>query len=101
MITIITQKKIEHSISALPEVSKSKTNLSIEKIDSEKLMKNLDLLIGDFKNHLEKSKSDDNLFYIDEFELSLTVDAEAGVHLIGNVTLGIQAGIKVKIKRQK
>jgi len=37
---------------------------------------------------------------IDETELSLTVSANGGVELLGKLTAGAQASIKVKLKRK-
>jgi hypothetical protein len=44
----------------------------------------------------ETSKS----FEIDEIEISLAVTAEGGVELIGKVTAGVEAGIKITLKRR-
>ncbi len=84
--------------SALPMLSRAAVNRSIE-IGAEVLQDSIRSFSKQFTGLLDGKPLDDSKAVIDEIELSLVITASGGIELLGKLSVGAQAGIKVKLKR--
>lgn len=98
-IEIWTDEPRSDTKNALPTLGRR----SIERVsvDIEILSHNLSCLIEPFQKMLENQKQSSSGYSIDEIELSLGVNSNGSVALIGKIEAGVQGGIKVKLKRDK
>ena len=83
---------------ALPRLG----NLSaIQAVDADPdvLSRNLQRFLSSFQIVLAEQPREIAGYEIDEIELNLAVSASGGIELIGKLSTGLQAGIKVKLKR--
>ncbi len=84
--------------SALPPLVQATVNRSIE-VGTEVLQNGIRSFCQQFTGLLDGQSLDGGKAVIDEVELSLVVTASGGIELLGKVSVGAQAGIKVKLKR--
>jgi len=80
----------------LPPLGKVVGNMEI---DMTILSDNLKNVLSDFQNIVDETPQSSSGYNIDEIEISLGINAKGGITLIGKLEAGVQAGIKVKIKR--
>jgi hypothetical protein len=84
--------------SALPTLAQVAVSRSIE-VGAEVLQDGIRSFCQQFTGLLDGQSLDGGKAVIDEVELSLVVSASGGIELLGKVSVGAQAGIKVKLKR--
>lgn len=85
--------------SALPGLARAAVAKTVE-VSGDVLREGIKGFAAQFAALLDGEPIGDRGVVIDEIELSLTVTATGGVELLGKVSLGTQAAIKVKLKRQ-
>lgn len=85
--------------SALPTLARTVVGKTVE-VSGEVLRESIKGFAAQFSGLLDGSPIGEGTAVIDEIELSLTVTASGGVELLGKATLGSQAAIKLKLKRQ-
>jgi len=83
---------------ALPTFGKNP--VSSTEVDMAVLSSNLKEVIIDFQALLDEQTKSRSGYFVDEIELSLGVNGKGSIGLIGKLAAGMQAGIKVKIKRE-
>ncbi|MBC7704264.1 MAG: hypothetical protein H7274_10040 [Rhodoferax sp.] len=86
--------------SALPSLGRAAISRSIE-VGAEVLQDSIRSFSQQFTGLLDGRPLGDNNAVIDEVELSLVITASGGIELLGKLSVGAQAGIKVKLKRAK
>ena len=96
-IEIWTAAVAEDTRAALP--SFGRTRIDVAHVETTTLSASLETFLSDIESIFEKSSSATSKFQIDEIELNLGVNAKGGVALIGKLEAGIQAGIKIKLRR--
>lgn len=84
--------------SALPDLAR-KTAVTGVQVQADILRENIRRYVAEFGDILSEPITEDAGYHIDEIELALSVNASGGIELIGKVALGVQAAIKVKLKR--
>ncbi|MXN80134.1 hypothetical protein GR157_36150 [Burkholderia sp. 4701] len=85
--------------SALPTLARTAVGKTVE-LSGDVLRKSIKTFAAQFSDLLDGSPIGEGTAVIDEIELSLTVTASGGVELMGKATVGSQAAIKLKLKRQ-
>ncbi|APA69483.1 hypothetical protein YQ44_18760 [Janthinobacterium sp. 1_2014MBL_MicDiv] len=85
--------------SALPSLARAAVAKTVE-VSGDVLREGIKGFAAQFAALLDGTPIGEGGVLIDEIELSLTVTASGGVELLGKVSLGTQAAIKVKLKRQ-
>lgn len=83
---------------ALPTFNKARVKST--EVDMTVLSGNLKEVLADFQTLLDKQPESKSGYYVDEIELSLGVNGKGSFALIGKLEAGMQASIKVKIKRE-
>lgn len=83
---------------ALPSLGK--TRIKATQVDMAVLTGNLKEVLTDFQTVLDEQPESKSGYYVDEIELCLGVNGEGSVAFIGKLEAGMQASIKVKIKRE-
>lgn len=83
---------------ALPSFGKARIK-TIE-VDMAILTGNLKDVLTEFQSVLDEQPESKSGYYIDEIELCFGVNGKGSVALIGKLEAGVQASIKVKIKRE-
>ena len=83
---------------ALPSLGKARVKST--EIDISVLSGNLKEVLDNFQTLLDEQPESKSGYYVDEIELSLGVNGKGSVALIGKLEAGMQASIKVKIKRE-
>lgn len=83
---------------ALPALGRAKFLAS--EIDMSIFSGNLKQLLVDFQVVFDSWPKSPSGYYVDEIELNLGVNGKGGIALIGKLEMGVQAGIKVKIRRK-
>ena len=64
------------------------------------LADNLKQVLSDFQQVMDGLPQSADGYCIDEIELNMGVNGSGGIALIGRMEVGIEAAIKVKIKRE-
>lgn len=85
--------------SALPSLARAAVAKTVE-VSGDVLREGIKGFAAQFAALLDGEPIGEGGAVIDEVELSLTVTASGGVELLGKVSLGTQASIKVKLKRK-
>jgi hypothetical protein len=83
---------------ALPRIAR--TAEKVVAVSNDTLAANLQGFLSRFEEVLAKQPESVGGFQLDEIELSLAVNGEGGVELIGKMTVGVDASIKLKLKRK-
>jgi hypothetical protein len=83
---------------ALPTLGKAR--IQATQIDISILSENLKQVLTNFQQVLDEQPKSASGYYIDEIELNLGVSGNGSIALIGKLEAGIQAGIKIKLKRE-
>lgn len=81
-------------------LSRAAVSRSIE-IGTEVLQDSIRSFSQQFTGLLDGQPLEGGNAVIDEVELSLVITASGGVELLGKLSVGAQAGIKVKLKRSQ
>ena len=98
-ITIITSTDESNTKGGMPFGPSFKQKIAVR---PEILSENLNVFLTSFNQIIESQPEKlSKGFYIDEIELSLSVNASGGIELIGKAEAGVEGGIKVKLKRGK
>lgn len=84
---------------ALPNLARHAVTKTVE-VSGDALRDNIRSFVSKFATLLDEGKVGDTNVVIDEIELSLTVTANGSIELLGKLSAGGQAGIRVKLKRQ-
>jgi hypothetical protein len=82
---------------ALPTFGRSR--VQVTQVDAPDLAKNLKNLLANFQELLDEQPQTSTGYHIEEIELSLGVNGKGGFALIGMVEAGVQASVKVKLKK--
>lgn len=99
-IKVVVEETQEPGIkSGLPSFARTAINKTVE-VSGDALRDAIKGFSAQFAGLLDGNAIGGSNAVIDEIELSLTVTASGGVELLGKATLGTQASIKVKLKRQ-
>jgi hypothetical protein len=85
--------------SALPSLARAAVGKTVE-LSGDVLKESIKGFAAQFSGLLDGHPLGDGTAVIDEVELSLTVTASGGIELLGKATVGTQAAIKLKLKRQ-
>lgn len=85
--------------SALPTLARAAVGKTVE-LSGDVLRESIKGFAAQFSGLLDGGPIGEGTTVIDEIELSLTVTASGGVELLGKATVGSQASIKLKLKRQ-
>jgi hypothetical protein len=100
-VAIWTDDAVEKSTkAALPDLAKRAVARTVE-VSADALQANIRSFLTKFAALLDDGTLGDTKVVVDEVELSLTVTASGGVELLGKLSAGGEAGIKVKLKRQE
>ncbi len=81
----------------LPAIGSSGA-MKVVQVGISTISANISGFIRDFESNLSKELPTDSRFVVDEIELTLAITASGGVELVGKLSAGAQAGIKVKLK---
>lgn len=98
-ISVLVDLESKGSKAAIPRLADRVTSQVVE-IDSSTISENLSSFISKIQPIITSSDIPDNSFSVDEIELSLVINASGGIELIGKLTIGAEAGIKVTLKRR-
>lgn len=82
----------------LPTLSGASRRVS--DVASELLSRNLQHFLRTFEKLLDSSDFSTSRFAIDQIELNLVVNAEGSIELVGKVSSGVVASMKVTLKRK-
>jgi len=84
---------------ALPRLA-DRVTAEVVEVDSSALSENLKVFLRKIQATIEDSSVEGSSYSIDEVELTLAVNASGGIELVGKLSAGAQAGIKVKLKKR-
>ena len=98
-LSVLVETNDNAGRSAFPRVGQPPT-LSTVALDATLLADNLRTTLQTLEAVLEEQPSTVAGFELDEIEFSLTVNASGGFELVGKASAGIEAGIKIKLKRR-
>jgi hypothetical protein len=90
----------DSGVSGKPEfrvTSKTVTN----RIDTKILEGNLKKFLDDFEPALNSLTSQRGNFSVNEIEINLAITSKGGINLIGQLSIGIESSIKLKLSRNK
>ena len=100
-VSIWVDEAVENKTkAALPKLTKHAVKETVE-ISEDALRENIRNFVSSFAPLLDDGKLGDTSVAIDEIELSLAVTASGSIQLLGKVSAGTQASVKVKLKREK
>jgi hypothetical protein len=84
--------------SALPPLARTAVKNTIE-LSGEALRESIKSFASQFITLFDGGVIEGSTVVIDEIELSLTVSASGGIELVGKLSVGAEAAIKIKLKR--
>ena len=101
-----TERKIEilvpvvttDSKHGLPSLGKSRFQATM--VDPAVVSENLKHILSDLQSVLDELPKSTTGYYVDEIELNLGISGNGSVALIGRLEAGVEAGIKVTLKRK-
>lgn len=99
-IEIWSTESSDNKKAALPKFGKATTKIYSTYVEVSTLSENLNEFLVEFQKVLEKQPKSKSGYEIDEIELSLGVNAKGGISLLGKLEAGVEAGIKVKLKKK-
>lgn len=97
-IEIWTQGPALEAKAALPALGRPR--LEISEVRVSDLAQNLGALLNEVQTAFDAAQNAASAYVVDEIELNIGVSAKGGLALIGKVEAGMEAGIKVKLKRK-
>ena len=97
-ISIWTESVEEQRRAALPSLGK--TVAQVVDVDAEVLATNMSKFIEAFGPVISVLPEKTAGYALEEVEFSLAVDGKGGVQLLGQLSIGAQASIKLKLKRR-
>ena len=98
-ISVWITKNNSNKMSILPSIT---NNIhEVTDISSEIISKNLKKFLNNLNSILKENFNDDFEYKLDTIELNLAVNAEGGIELIGKVSAGVTASIKLILSRKK
>jgi len=71
-----------------------------EEVDLSVLSGNMKRALTSFQTMMDDLPSSPSGYFIDEIELNMGISGSGGVALIGKLEVGMEAAVKVKIKRK-
>ncbi|MCW5795338.1 MAG: hypothetical protein KIS97_13475 [Nitrospira sp.] len=96
-IPVLTDTSVQDDVKdAFGHVSSPK----VIELPSDVIANNLQNFIGVFESTIDPAVKNDGNFQIDEVELNLSISAEGGFSLIGQMSGGVETSVKVKLKRR-
>jgi hypothetical protein len=98
-IKILTEASAPKGKAAFPTLSRMAPLQTVE-VETKVLTANLQRFLKEFETVFDDASKWAN-FEIGEVELSLTVNAEGGIELVGKLTAGAEATIKIKLRPRK
>lgn len=98
-IEIWSQTAQPEGKAALPTLRKLPP-LEVSEVRVSDLAENLGNLLAQVQSALEKAQQVASSFTVEEIELNIGINAKGGLALIGKVEAGMEAGIKIKLKRR-
>lgn len=98
-IRILTQTIEEDTKSVLPSIGRRITSMAFE-MTNDVLADRLEEFFNSFQSVLERLPSSTAGFSIDELELTLAINANGGIEVVGKAEAGISTGMKFTLKRQ-
>lgn len=99
-IDIWTEMTDDDSKSALPRLGKA-AGMQVVKVGANVLAENMQSFLALLDEVLSNQPKSVSGYSIDEIELNLAVNAHGGIELVGKLTAGMEAGIKIKLKARK
>ena len=84
---------------ALPTLARTAVGKTVE-LSGDVLRESIKAFATPFSELLDGNPLGEGSAVIEELELSLTITASGGIELLGKATVGSQASIKLKLKRQ-
>lgn len=97
-ITVWTTESTPNTKAALPSLAKPVAQSVTVSVDT--LTQSLNRFMQSLEPLTKIDAPKDSAFVIDELELTLAVNAKGGIELVGKLEAGVQAGIKIKLKRK-
>ena len=97
-IEIWTQPAAPVGKAALPALGRQRLDISEIKVST--LAENLGRLLADVQAAFDGAAPSASAYQVEEIELSIGVNAKGGLALIGKMEAGMEAGLKVKLKRK-
>jgi hypothetical protein len=97
-ITVWTESVEEQRKAALPSLGRTVTQFV--DVDAEVLATNLREFIESFVPAISALPPKTAGYALEEMEFSLAVDGKGGIQLLGQLSIGAQASIKLKLKRR-
>jgi len=98
-IEIWTQPAQPEGKAALPTLRRS-APIEVSEVRVSDLAENLGDLLAQVQSAFEKAQHVASSLAVEEIELNIGINAKGGVALIGKFEAGMEAGIKVKLKRR-
>lgn len=97
-IEIWTDESTVEEKAALPTLGRR----AVERVsvDMSLLSQNLKEFMQDFQSILDEQPQSPSGYYIDEIELTLGVNANGGIAILGKIEAGVQGSMKIKLKRR-
>ena len=99
IISVLVDEPMGTARGALPSLSGAAR--TVIEISTDSLSTSLKDFIARFQDVLDEDTTcEKSAFSVDQIELSLAVNGQGGVELIGRVTAGVTASIKLTFKRR-
>jgi hypothetical protein len=98
-IEIWTQTAQPEGKAALPALRRT-GQLEVSEVRVSHLAANLGGLLAEVQAAFDTAQDVASTFSVEEIELNIGINAKGGLALIGKVEAGMEAGIKVKLKRR-
>ena len=88
----------DDTAAAFPRLGKNAT-LQVIQVGPAAISENLKEFLTNFQKVLAEQTPSIEGYALEEIELSLVVNAAGGIELVGKASAGVQAGIKIKLKK--
>lgn len=98
-IEVWTTSHGDDAKAALPQLGRARYETT--RVQISVLSKNLMEFLAEFQAVFQEPPSVSSGFHVDEIELNLGVNGSGGIALFGKLEVGVEAGIKIKLKRGK
>ncbi len=98
-ITVVVQQDEATGRGAFPKLGGLGV-LTSAVVKSDIVQENLRTMLNSLDDVLANQPAEVAGFVLDEIEFNLGLNAQGGFELIGKITAGVQAGVKLKLKRK-
>jgi len=99
MISILTEDCDSVRKNVLPSLASGSRKVTEVAVDV--LSGNLQQFLRNFEVALDSTDLSTSRFQLDQIELNLVVNAEGSIELVGKVSSGVVASVKVTLKRKE